>query len=320
MRSLKHFRAGVTLIELVVAIALVGVLVIVFASALAGFRLLNETKNRYRATALSETALDALRALPSASIADQADMPFLGVLVNAGNFEVSTSPGAPSAPNILHEFRSSPPSLNVSGLLLLTPRVAATTTIEAKLQWAPDLSATGTPRVGMMLRGVDLAHGYFYTIDPNSIQFELRNGAKTTALFSTAGSYASSTWYTLKASVDGGGNFSLYLNGLQISTVTDTTFATGEVALIGESALINADDIILSGDTSGSWNFDGDPIGALPGTLRRNGFGDLPKGRGTLTISDAFAGNSTLKKATVRVYWEGKQEEKKLETSTFINK
>lgn len=320
MHSLKHFRAGVTLIELVVAIALIGVLVIVFGGALAGFRLLNETKNRYRAAALAETALDALRSLPSASIADQADMPFLGVLVNAGNFEVFAAPSAPSAPNILREFRSSPSSLNVSGLLLLTPKVAATTTLEAKLQWVPDLSATGTPRVGMILAGVDLAHGYFYTIDPDSIQFELHNGATTTALFATAGSYASGTWYTLKASVDGAGNFSLYLNGLQIGSVSDTTFGTGEVALIGESATILADDIILSGDTNGSWNFDGDPTGALPGSLRRNGFGDLPKGRGTLTISDAFAGNSTLKKATVRVYWAGAQEEKKLEASTFINK
>jgi len=320
MRSLKHFRAGVTLIELVVAIALIGVLVIVFVSALFGFRLLNETKNRYRAIALSETALDALRALPGTSIDDQTDMPFLGVLVNAGNFEVSAAPNAPSAPNILREFSSSPASLNVSGLLLLTPKVAATTTVEAKLQWVPDSSASGTPRVGMMLRGTDLTHGYFYTVDPNSIQFELRNGATTTALFAAAGSYASSTWYTLKASVDGAGNFSLYLNGLPISTVTDTAFSTGEAALIGESALINADDIILSGDTSDSWNFDGEEVGALPSSLRRAGFGDLPKGRGTLTISNAFVGNSTLKKATVRVYWAGTQEEKKVEASTFINK
>lgn len=311
-------NSGLSLLEVVVSLALLSTIIVVFSSALFSFKLANEAKNRNRAATLAEASLDALRALPSSLIVDQINGSFLGVLIGQGKWEVATSSVAVSAPNILKEVKSSSISKDVSGLLPLTPKNTATSTIEASIYWVPENSASGTAKIGFIINGRDLTHGYFYSIDPDSIQFEKLDNA-ITSLFSQSGSYGQSIWHKLKVVIYPG-SFSLYYNNLLIGNVTDSTFIEGEIALFGEYALISADNISLSGDASASWNFDSDEIGALPSGLRRFGFDELPQGRGTLTIEDAYSGNSDLKKATARVYWTTPQGEKNVEASTLIAK
>ncbi|MBI2099110.1 hypothetical protein HYT45_01705 [Candidatus Uhrbacteria bacterium] len=310
---------GATLIELVVAIALVGVMVIAFAGTLSGVRFFNESKIRYAASILTEKALDALRAIDPNLISDQAAGPFLGVLINHGVWKISATGAAPSSPNILAEQSSSPSSFDVSGILVLSSRIADDVTAETKIKWSPDPSATGTPRVGFILRGRDAGNGYFFSIEPTLVSLEKRTAGIKTSLASSSRAFSADTWYTIKAAMTGN-TILIYVDGAPVGSASDSAFTAGEIALFAENALLGADNVTLTGDLVYVWNFDAGPVGSLPANLQRVGFGNLPQGRGTLTVENAFSGINDFKKATARVYWTAADEEKSVEAVTFIQK
>lgn len=314
-----RFRAGATLIEIAIAIVLLGVIIVVFGSVFITFRLANEANYRNRASALAETSLDALRSAPSSLINDQTNAPFLGTLINQGVWSVFATSSAPSGTKVLKETSSSPVSGSISGLLVLSSKTVATSTVEARLLWTPENQASGTTKAGILVRGSDATHGYFYSIGPEGIIFEKRNNGTNTTLFSQSGSHSPGTWYKLKL-IASAASFSLYYNDVLIGSASDTTFTDGDIALFSEYALISADSISISGDISSSWTFDSDSAGTLPGNLKRLGFGDIPKGRGTLTIENAYEGITDFKKAAVRVYWFSPQGEKSVEAATLLKK
>ena len=318
-KKILHANTGANLLEVVVALGLVGVILIVFSSTLIGFKLANESNNRNKASAIAEAALDALRALNASEITDQTNGSFLGLILNQGNWEVSASSTAPSTANILTEKNSSPVTADTSGLLLISPKSLATSTVEASLSWTPENSASGTAKLGFLMRGRDLTHGYYYSISPTAIALELMDDGASTTLFTQAGSYAPGTWHKLKAMIDGS-SFSLYYNDLLLGAASNSTFSEGELAIFAQYALISVDNLTMSGDAAASWNFDSDAQRSIPVALRRDGLGGLPRGRGVLTIEDAFTGNTDLKKATVKIFWSAAQGEKSLEASTLIKK
>lgn len=317
LKKQPRLRAGASLLEVVIALALLGVTITVFGTILLALRLANEANYRNRASAIAEAGLDALRSVEPSIISDQTDSPFLGTIINHGSWSVFATSTAPSGAKALREDLSSPASGAISGLLLLNSKSVATSTVEAYVLWTPENAASGTAKTGVFIRGTDATHGYFYSIGPANILFEKRNGGTNTVLFSQSGSYSPGAWHKIKISASQN-NFSLYYNDILIGSASDTAFTLGDIALFSEYALLSADSITISGDINSAWNFDADAGGTLPENLKGLGFGDIPKGRGTLTIEDAYAGAAGLKKATIKVYWFSPQGEKNVETSTLI--
>ncbi len=311
------FHTGANLLEVVIALVLLGVIIAAFGTIFLAFRLANEASYRNMASAIAEAGLDALRSADPAIISNQTDSPFLGTLINHGAWSVFATSTAPSGSQALIETSSSPTSGNISGLLLLNSKSVATSTVEAYVLWAPENSASGTAKAGILIRNTDTTHGYFYSIGPESIELEKRNGGTKTTLFSQSGSYSQGVWHKLKI-IASGTNFSLYYNDLLIGSASDTIFTEGDLAIFSEYALLGADSITISGDINQNWNFDSDTAGSLPKNLKRLGFGDIPRGRGTLTISDAYPGYTDLKKATIKVYWLSPQGEKNVEATTLL--
>lgn len=316
-KILRRFPAGASLLEVVIAIVLLEVIIVIFGTILLAFRLANEAHYRNQASTIAEAGLDALRAANPTTISDQVDSPFLGTILNHGAWSIAATSSAPSGSNILQEKFSSPPSGDISGLLLLNSQPAATSTVLASLLWTPENSASGTAKVGILIRGIDATHGYFYSIGPENIILEKRDGATLTTLFSQSGTHAPGAWHKLKIAASGT-TFSFYYNDILMGTASDAAFGEGDVALFSEYALIKTDSISASGDLSASWDFDSAVAGTLPEDLERLGFGDIPKGRGTLTIEDAYPGDTGLKKATIKVFWLSPGGEKNIETATLL--
>jgi pectate lyase len=71
-------------------------------------------------------------------------------------------------------------------------------------------------------------------------------GSSTTLVSKTNVGFAAGTWYTVKL-VRNGSNISIYLNGTQVLTATDSSLTSGAVGLIGYKVIAKYDNVVVSG-------------------------------------------------------------------------
>ena len=110
LKKQASWRAGASLLEVVIALALLGVIITVFGTVLFALRLAYEAHYRNRASAIAEAGLDALRSANPAIISDQTNSPFLGTIINHGSWSVFATSTAPSGTKAIREAASSPAS------------------------------------------------------------------------------------------------------------------------------------------------------------------------------------------------------------------
>ena len=104
-------------------------------------------------------------------------------------------------------------------------------------------SATSSSRgLGIAARAQSTSSFYALMLTPNSVQ--IRKGA-TTVLASASFSTATGTFYTLSLSATGGSLVGS-VNGSQVVSTSDSSFATGRVGLIANFAAGSFDDVLVT--------------------------------------------------------------------------
>ena len=242
---------------------------------------------------MAQEELEAARALPLADLTVRANDSFINVFYNSGQAGAVSDDTAVSLPNSL----SLASSTDSFGDILLPYNKMADLTVEANLK-----SADIAQKTGIIFRARDNQNYYFFYIKNDRVGLEKNINGSITSLHTTLQSFSANTWYKIKITASGN-NLSLYLNDNLLTTIVDTSFASGYAALASYASLSYFDNVALTYNSqTDSWNFDDLAISSIPADWQRFGINDLPNGQGLLTISEPY-GVSTIKKIDVSIRW-----------------
>lgn len=309
MSSVKtNFRKGFTLIEVLIAIAMVGGVIAVFGVLLNVLRINKSGSFAAAAYKIAQEEIDIVKSYPLSSLTARTSSTFIGTIDNAGSFGAMTTSTAISSPNALANNAASSSPL---GIITLPYANLADFAFESSVK-KTDISG----KTGLLFRAKDLDNYYFLYLQNNQLVLDKRFNGVTSTLYSTAQTFLPDTWYKLKIAA-AGSNLSLYIDDNLRSTVTDASLALGAAALANQGNTAHFDNASLIHDSiTENWNFDNLTPGSLPANWTRLGINDLPNGAGALTISEPY-GAATIKKIDVTVSWTERGQNKLITLSTL---
>lgn len=309
-------RGGFTLVEALMTIGLTAVILAFFAGVTSTSIFLRKSGYAIQASNFVREELDAVRALPFAELLNRTNGVFLGLSLTRGPWRVKAVASPPSGAQVLALDTAATALNSETGLAIVPGNYRKDIDFTAKFDvQTTSPSGWGT---GIAFDYRDSENHYRYRFTNGGIALDKVVHGTVTTLWSQSATYDTGTWYTLRL-VTTGTSIALYKNGTLLTTVTDSTFSTGDVALMALSgALIYVDDVsVTENSVTTTWNFDGDAAGTMPTAWQRFVYEDLPSGTGTLTISD-YLGQSTVKKVDVTVSWSDTGFSKTLTGSTII--
>ncbi len=307
----KH-DSGFTLLEALVTIGLTVIILSVYTAMLTSVYHISRTQFKIQSTGFVQEGLDVLRGLNHDDLVNRTDGNLLGLAFTRGDWKI-----AGGSDNKLELSTPADNWHDETGLAILPGnyREDFTFTADVKTQ-SSSPSGWGA---GLAFRYRDAENHYRFRFTSGGIAFdEIYQGTATT-LWSQSTTYDTDVWYELEATVIGD-QFTLKRNGVTLTTVTDTRFSTGDLALITlNEALVKFNDVVVTGNGAGSWDFDSEPDDEYPDEWRRFSPYDLPGGGATLTISD-YLGQSDMKQATVTVFWSQADSNKSVSGSSIITR
>ncbi len=302
--KIKNSRwSGFSLIELIVAIALVGVALIAMSATIASFRLRQTSNYRSLAYALAEEEISSIKTIPFGNLTNVSSSTFNGVLYNLGRFTVTANAASSSPPNVYAVTTTGTPVNTITGLRIFPVNSASIVSANFKVRYPANPPANWA--AGILFRASDYKNYYRLTVKSGGLELAKAVNGTVTVLTTYTFTPANDTWYTVGVYANGS-NITSYVNGINTGTIIDTSFASGDIALVAQNGLKPLfDDCVLGteGAASSTWNFDNDPVGSEPVAFKKLGVYDLPNGRDELTIEN-YLGQADFKKITVAVYWK----------------
>ncbi|MEY4723815.1 MAG: hypothetical protein RLZZ324_1328 [Candidatus Parcubacteria bacterium] len=305
--------------EALVAIGLTAVVLSVFTATTATSVFLRKSGYSIQASNFVREEIDALRVLPYTELIDRTNGSFLGLSLTRGTWQAKVVSGTPSGTQALALITPATTSLvSETGLAVVPSNYHADFDFTAKFNvLASSPAGWGT---GIAFHYRDAENHYRFRFSSGGVALDKVYHGTATTLWTQSATYNTGTWYTLRI-VTSGTSISLYKNGTLLTTQTDSTFTTGDIALQTLSnALVYVDDVSLTElSATTTWNFDADTAGAMPTSWQRFVYEDLPSGAGTVTIA-GYNGQTDIKKVDVTVTWNDTGFTKTMTGSTLIAK
>ncbi len=311
-------RLGFSLIELVVAIAVVSVSMVAMSATILSFRLRQVSNYKSLAYALAEEELSSIKTIPFAQLTNVASSTFSNVLYNLGKFAVSVDGASSTPPNIYAVTATGTAVNTITNLRVLPSNSAAIVSFNLKLRYP--INPPTNWATGILFRASDYKNYYRLVIKGTGLELAKSVNGTITVLSTYAFTPTVNTWYAIGVSANGS-SITPYVNGINTGTTTDSSQFRGAVAIIGQNGLMPLfDDISLSTDNTATstWNFDKDTVGNDATAFKKLGVYDLPLGRDELTIEN-YLGQNDFKKITVSVYWTDRGIKKGISLSTLRN-
>ncbi len=291
---------GFSLPEILVLIALLGASVAVFGVAAGAVRLRNSSWHTTQAVALAEGATVAAQFLPTAALTNRTNAPAIGFVEHRGQWAVQTNNSAPSLSRVFTVTSSSPALLGTTAAARFpsSPFSNGTTSISLL---TPTIFPSGW-KAGILFRARDLGNGYRLRVDATTLVFERLQDGVATTLYSLSRIHNPNTWVQI-AVTGSGSSLSIIENSSTLTTVTDSTWSSGESALVLlGNGTVSFDTASVSGDATGAWNFDTDTVGETPAVWRSLGGDSLPNGSISVTVDRPTTGG-TLARIATTVQW-----------------
>lgn len=302
-RAAAPSQAGFGLVEALVSIGIIAVTLSVFGGVLSAVGAFKRNDFRFQAANFVREEIDALHALPYSELIDQTDGHFLGLAFTRGAWQVRSEATAPSAGNVIELTEAVTPALvQETGLLIEPTNYHDDFSFEAKVRTL-DTSPVGWG-TAIAFRYRDASNHYRFRLTSGGYALDRVQHGTVSNIWNQSVTINPGNWYALAITCDGP-TIKLWSNGTLLTTVADSTFSTGDIAIMSlDGSLLQADDVAVSqGGEVGSWVFDADATGAIPLDWQRFVYFDLPNGRGSLTIAD-YEGLVGMKQVTVTVTWD----------------
>ncbi|MFF5077150.1 family 16 glycoside hydrolase [Actinoplanes sp. NPDC000266] len=118
--------------------------------------------------------------------------------------------------------------------------------VQARVKATSFGSSTGV--VALTARAAGATKMYRLSLTTSRVQLEAMNGSTVKVLGGVSQTTSTSTWYTLRLTVDGS-TISGTVNGASVGSATDTSIAAGRIGLLTEAAAGRFDDVVV--DSSG---------------------------------------------------------------------
>lgn len=307
---------GFSLLEAIMAIGLTAVILSIFAATTSTSVFLRKAGYSIQASNFVREELDALRTLPFSELATRTNGNFLGLSLTRGAWQAKVTTAPPSGTKVLALDTAVAAKVSETGLAVIPGNYRDDFDVTAKfLVQTTSPSGWGT---GIAFRYRDAENHYRFRFTSGGIALDEVYHGTTSTIWSQSATYSTNTWYTLRVAATGT-SIQLYRNGTLLTTQTDTTYVTGDLALIALSnALVHVDDVsVTEYAATTSWNFDAETTGKTPVAWQRFAYADLPSGAGTLTISD-YLSQTTIKQVTVTVTWTDTGFAKSMTGTTLI--
>ncbi|MFA5134054.1 MAG: LamG-like jellyroll fold domain-containing protein [Patescibacteria group bacterium] len=299
-------RKGFGLIQALLAVALVSGAIFVFAT-LFNIIKLNKSGSLYSlAYKIAQEELEAVRTLPIESLTPRTNSDFINVIYSQGGMAAANDNDAPSAPNVMNISASSTLSLSV-----LPCECFSDFSFESYVK-----SSSTPQKIGLIFKAQDINNYYFFYLKSDRLTLEKKVNGVVSTLYQTFQAFNADQWYKIKISATGD-SITLYLDDVNIGIAADNSLSSGSFALANMDTASNFDDVsLICGANSYFWNFDGTPEGEIPADWRRLGVNNLPAGRGTLSISEAY-GSPNIKQIDINIYWTERGQDKTITVSTL---
>ena len=311
-------RNGFSLIELIVAVAIVSVSLVAMTATIASFRLRQTSSYKNLAYALAEEEISAIKTIPFANLTNITSSTFSNVLYNLGNFAVSADTTSSSPPNIYAVTATGTAINTITNLRVLPSNAAQIISATIKVRYPAIPPANWA--TGILFRASDYKNYYRLTIKSTGLELAKAVNGVITILSTYPFSPNADTWYTIGVSANNS-SITSYVNGINTGIVIDTELTSGNIAIIAQSGLKPIfDDIALAIDNTATstWNFDQDQTGEEKKEFKKLGVYDFPSGRDELTIEN-YLGQSDFKKITASVYWTERGVKKGISLQTLRN-
>lgn len=303
-------RDGLSLIEVIVGLSLVGILVLTYGTTLTAAVASRRIKQRNMAAALADIQLSALRTFDPSSIPVQTNGAVYGILFTKGEWNISTDGSAKSGSQVFHTEAATSTGITSLSPLPLNAYDDFTYSAEIKV----DSSSPALWQAGILFRSQDLQNGYRVYLTSGTLVLERLIDGTVTTLFSDVRSVSTDTWHNLEVTTNGS-SISIDLNGGNVTSEVDATYAFGKAALAAwEGAEVRFDDVVMDGTT---WDMDSETLGEPPSGWERFGLSDLPSGDMTLTSENLY-GDSGFKRYTATVTWSDASGDKTLSQTTDV--
>lgn len=333
-RGVRQQRAGFELLELVVTLGLITILFIVFLSVQKAVAVQVNAYYRVIARQLLVEEAEALRNGSYAYLTNRTDQPFMDVAYNAGSWKVET----PSNPCLTPAPCSGGNALRVTGVTGASNPSRAVVPAgwlgdgTYDLHFRAQSASSSGWAAGMYLRYRDSQNHYLLQATADTLALKRVSRGVVFPLWSVSQTFTPDTWYQLTVVADGLG-FDISLNGTQFVSfadaisISDPPLNWGQFVLhAANGAVAEFDDVSFTNTatipTTLTWNFAGsaDVIGGTAYGWRRIGPADLPNGATSITIADAVAGYTDLKRITLAVTWDEPSGAKSMTNTFYINK
>lgn len=304
-------QKGLSLVEVIVGLALVGVLVLSYGTALTAAVASRRIKFKNMAAALADIQLSALRTFVPSQVPIQTDGSIYGVIFSKGDWNVATDGAAKSGGQVFHAEAAT--SSGITSLYPLPLNAYDDFTYSAEVKVSS--SSPSAWQAGLIFRSNDEQNGYHAYLTSTSLVLEkLIDGAVTT-LFSDVRVVSEDTWHKLEVTTNGS-SITVNLNGVEVTSQTDATYSVGKAGLAAwESAEVRFDDVVMDGST---WDMDTETLGEVPDGWERFGLSSLPSGNMTLTTEDLY-GDSGFKRYTATVTWSDSSSSHTLSQTTDVS-
>lgn len=304
--------AGVSLIEALITILVVSSLVYVFSSITYFIKLSTSSKNLIHAYELTQEEIESLRHFSFDKLTVRADADFLNVAYNLGDWQV-----ADDSANYVYELKSPGSLSGVTGLQLLPLGDLDNFTLETNIKVKAD-SPTGW-QTGFYFRYQDKNNYYRLSFTPNGLTVVKNIEGVETTLYTSAPATAFNIWYTYKLEANAN-TLKIYRNAVLVSTITDTSFTSGKIALLGLNAVhAYFDEIKIDNTLVTNGDFALGPLGQVAGNWERLGINDLPSGQTKLTIQN-YGALSDVKEIIAKIQWQDNNRSREVSLRTLISK
>ncbi len=308
-------QTGFSLLEGVITIGVVGILLVVMLGTLRIISVQYSAEHRSIARQLLAEESETIRNASFADLENRANMPFIEVAYNLGQWSVASPTGPRSAPNVYVVSGSATPSRQV---------VPAGTLDDGTYEAAIRIRQGSTSgwKAGFFVRYHDDQNHYLIRFSATTLEMIRVVEGVSTTLWTTNLGFAADTWYRITVAATGS-SFTVSRDGVvQTGTpVADATFIRGQFVLGAfDGAAAEFDDVLWVGAASVAWNFDtNELVGAPARGWRRIGPGDLPQGTTNVTIANQESGYTDLKKVTASVSWYERGAIRSLSNEFFVN-
>jgi prepilin-type N-terminal cleavage/methylation domain-containing protein len=293
--EVSQLNHGFTLLEALVTIGLAAIILSIYTAMLTGAHYLTRQKYSIQAAGFVQEGLDVLRTIEFSELLNRTEGGLLGMAFTRGDWEITGG-----ADKVLELTSDAADWIGETGLALLPGSYREDFVYSAKVNI--DGSSPSGWGGGIAFRYRDAENHYRFRYMAGGIALDLVHQGTVSTLWSQSGTYIRDAWYELEVTASGP-DFTLKRNGITLANVNDETLTIGDLALLASGdALVKFNDVTVTGDEPGSWNFDGETSGEYPVDWHRLSPFDLPGGTASLTISD-YLGLPDMKQASLYITW-----------------